>query len=151
MKGAYLEPPELAFPRKADTDEGYFRLGRRVVADDALKAGQRLAFGTHDAALLERLQQIAPQNGVWLAAIEFDKLYGIQPGLQDRLVRDGWPVRNLNSYGEHRSTWYMRRLAERPANVAFVLRHAFRRQECGMARRGLATVKRAAGSSRQSA
>ena len=127
VKGAYLEPSSLAWPRKADTDENYLRLGRRLMAGDALKAGARFAIGTHDAALVERLKEVARANGIRTAAIEFEMLYGIQQALQDSLVRDGWPVRVLISYGEHWFPWYMRRLAERPANVTFVLKNLLTR------------------------
>jgi len=122
VKGAYREPASLAFPRKADTDESFFRVASRLMAGDALKAGARLGIGTHDGSLVRRLQDLARTTDVPANAIEFEMLYGIQTTLQERVVREGWPLRVLISYGEHWFPWYMRRLAERPANVAFVLR-----------------------------
>jgi proline dehydrogenase len=125
VKGAYLEPPDIAFPKKADTDEHFYRLCTRALADDARKAGVLLHIGTHDIALADRLQAFIAQNGVPKSAYEFAMLYGIQRNQQVKLARAGERLRVLISYGEYWFPWYMRRLAERPANVWFVVRTMF--------------------------
>jgi proline dehydrogenase len=122
VKGAYLEPPELAYPRKQDVDANFYALSARLLSDDARRQGARLGIGTHDPRLIEQLQTLITSTGVPRDTYEFEMLYGIQRGLQSRLIRDGWPLRVLISYGEYWFPWYMRRLAERPANVAFILR-----------------------------
>jgi proline dehydrogenase len=122
VKGAYNEPADLAFPDKADVDANYLALAVRML--DARKADPRvrIAFGTHDGRLIETIRRKAAELGVPPDAFEFQLLYGIGRELQDRLARSGQPVRVLISYGSHWFPWYMRRLAERPANVGFVLR-----------------------------
>lgn len=123
VKGAYLEPADVAFPKKADTDENFYRLCTRLLAPDAQQAGCLLDIGTHDIALADRLSAWIAQNTVPPSAYEFSMLYGIQLGQQLRLARDGKRLRVLISYGEYWFPWYMRRLAERPANVGFVLKN----------------------------
>ena len=125
VKGAYLEAPEIAFPRKADTDENYYRLCTRLLAPDARKPGALLHIATHDVRLADRLSAYIAQNNVPQSAYEFAMLYGIQRGQQARLAREGKRLRVLISYGEYWFPWYMRRLAERPANVWFVFRTMF--------------------------
>ena len=125
VKGAYLEPPEVAFPRKADTDENFYRLCTRALAGDARKVGVLLHIGTHDIALADRLRGFIAQEGIPTSAYEFAMLYGIQRGQQLKLAREGERLRVLISYGEYWFPWYMRRLAERPANVWFVVRTMF--------------------------
>jgi len=125
VKGAYLEPPEIAFAKKADTDENYYRLCTRLLAPDARKPGAILHIATHDVGLADRLAGYIAQNNVPPSAYEFAMLYGIQRGQQARLAREGKRLRVLISYGEYWFPWYMRRLAERPANVWFVFRTMF--------------------------
>ena len=125
VKGAYLEAPEIAFARKADTDENYFRLCTRLLAPDARKPGALLHIATHDVALADRLSGFIREHDVPASAYEFAMLYGIQRGQQARLAREGNRLRVLISYGEYWFPWYMRRLAERPANVWFVFRTMF--------------------------
>ncbi|HSC28853.1 MAG TPA: proline dehydrogenase family protein [Vicinamibacterales bacterium] len=125
VKGAYLEPPEVAYPRKADVDENFYRLCVRLLSADAQQAGALLHIATHDAALADRLGAYIAHNSVPTSAYEFAMLYGIQRQQQLRLARDGRRLRVLISYGEYWFPWYMRRLAERPANVWFVIRNAF--------------------------
>jgi proline dehydrogenase len=125
VKGAYLEPPDVAFPKKADTDENYYKLCTRLLAPDARKRGAILHIATHDIALADRLSAYIAQNNVPQSAYEFAMLYGIQRGQQARLAREGKRLRVLISYGEYWFPWYMRRLAERPANVWFVIRTMF--------------------------
>src|SRR5690242_15555900 len=123
VKGAYNEPPDVAFPRKRDVDAAYLTLAGSLL--DRAQAGARPVFGTHDLALIGRLRDRALGAGVAPGAYEVHMLYGIRAADQRALVRDGVPVRVLVSYGSHWFPWYMRRLAERPANVWFVVRHLF--------------------------
>ncbi len=123
VKGAYLEPPEVAFPKKTETDENFFRLCMRLMSAEAQKAGCLLHIGTHDIPLSDRLSDWIHQNKVPPSAYEFAMLYGIQRQQQLRLAREGKRLRVLISYGEYWFPWYMRRLAERPANVGFVLKN----------------------------
>jgi proline dehydrogenase len=125
VKGAYLEPPDIAYPKKSDVDEAFYTLCTRLVAPDAQKAGALLHIATHDIALADRLVAFIKQNAVPTKAYEFAMLYGIQRGQQIRLAREGYRLRVLISYGEYWFPWYMRRLAERPANVWFVIRTMF--------------------------
>lgn len=123
VKGAYLEPADVAFPKKTETDESFFKLCMRLMAPDARQAGCLLHIGTHDVPLSDRLSDWIHQNKVPSSAYEFAMLYGIQRAQQVRLAREGKRLRVLISYGEYWFPWYMRRLAERPANVGFVLKN----------------------------
>jgi proline dehydrogenase len=125
VKGAYLEPPEVAFPRKTDVDANYYKLCTRLLAPDARKPGALLHIATHDIPLADRLSAYVAEQGVPASAYEFAMLYGIQRGQQLRLAGQGRRLRVLISYGEYWFPWYMRRLAERPANVWFVVRTMF--------------------------
>jgi len=126
VKGAYLEPADVAFPKKSDTDESFFKLCLRLMQPDARNAGCLLHIATHDVPLSDRLSDWISQNKVPSSAYEFAMLYGIQRGQQARLAREGKRLRVLISYGEYWFPWYMRRLAERPANVGFVLKNLIR-------------------------
>jgi proline dehydrogenase len=125
VKGAYLEPPEVAFPRKADVDANYYKLCTRLLSPDARKPGALLHIATHDIPLADRVSAYVAQQHVPASAYEFAMLYGIQRGQQLRLAGQGRRLRVLISYGEYWFPWYMRRLAERPANVWFVVRTMF--------------------------
>ena len=127
VKGAYLEPASIALPKKSDVDESFYRLSCRLLADDALKAGGRLHIATHDPTLVERVGRFIADRAVPKSAYEYAMLYGIQRPLQQRLVQAGRPLRVLIAYGEYWFPWYMRRLAERPANVGFVIKNIFAR------------------------
>lgn len=123
VKGAYREPKEIAFEKKSDTDRSFFELSVRLLE----RAADRKAlpvFGTHDLELLGRIRnearRIAPPPGSW----EVHMLYGIRMAEQRALAAAGVPVRTLISYGENWYPWYVRRLAERPANVWFVVKNA---------------------------
>lgn len=122
VKGAYLEPPDKAFPKKEDVDESYYRIAARLLSSDARAKGVRAIFGTHDPALIRRIEDLARAEGLSPDAIEFQMLYGIRRAEQVRLAAAGYRFRVLISYGEAWFAWYMRRLAERPSNVLFVLR-----------------------------
>ncbi|HWC72938.1 MAG TPA: proline dehydrogenase family protein [Gemmatimonadales bacterium] len=122
VKGAYNEPAEIAFPKKADVDENYRQLAAKLLRE----AGRQRAkpvFGTHDLPLIETIRKAAVAERVNPAAYEFHMLYGIRAAEQRRLASMGAKVRILISYGSAWFAWYMRRLAERPANVWFVLRN----------------------------
>ena len=125
VKGAYLEPPEIAYPKKADVDENFYTLACRLLSDEAQRSGTLLHIATHDPTLVARLNAFIEAHRVPKSAYEYAMLYGIQRPLQDRLVRAGEPLRVLIAYGEYWFPWYMRRLAERPANVWFVVRTMF--------------------------
>lgn len=125
VKGAYLEPPDVAYPKKSDVDENFYKLCCRLMADDAQKTGTLLHIATHDIALADRLTAFIDQHKVPTSAYEYAMLYGIQRGQQQRLASSGRRLRVLISYGEYWFPWYMRRLAERPANVTFVLKNMF--------------------------
>jgi len=124
VKGAYLEPPAIAFPNKADVDENYYKLACRMLADEAQRLGTLLHIATHDPRLVDRLNAFIVERGVPTSAYEYAMLYGIQRALQLRLAREGRRIRVLIAYGEYWFAWYMRRLAERPANVWFVVKNA---------------------------
>jgi proline dehydrogenase len=125
VKGAYKEPATMAFASKREVDESYFQLATRLLADEARRAGVFAGFGTHDGSLIERITRHAAATGVPRDAFEFEMLYGIRREAQTRLVADGYRLRVLVSYGDFWFPWYMRRLAERPANVLFVLKNLF--------------------------
>ena len=123
VKGAYHEPPDRAFPRKTDVDMNYFKLAKRLLSGEAKAAGVRAAFATHDRKLIRDIMDYAQASGAERQSFEFQMLYGIQRAEQLRLAREGWRQRVLISYGEYWFPWFMRRLAERPANLLFLLRN----------------------------
>lgn len=125
VKGAYSEPADRAFPRKKDVDENFFTLATRFLGDKALANRAMLAIATHDPRLIQRLQAFIAGAGAPDSAYEFEMLYGIRRALQQRLVVQGHRLRVLISYGEYWFPWYMRRLAERPANALFVVKSLF--------------------------
>jgi len=124
VKGAYAEPPELAYPRKADTDAAFESLAGTLL-DMARDEGCMPVFGTHDLPLIRRIEGRARDLGVEKGRYEIHMLYGIRMREQARLRAEGHGVATLISYGEAWYRWYMRRLAERPANVWFVVKSAF--------------------------
>lgn len=123
VKGAYKEPSDRAFPRKRDVDENFFALAKRLLGEEARRDGVRAAIATHDLKLIERIKEFAASSGLSKSQLEFQMLYGIQREGQKQLAREGYPVRVLISYGSYWFPWFVRRLAERPANVLFMLRH----------------------------
>jgi proline dehydrogenase len=125
VKGAYAEPPDVAYPRKADVDEAFVRLGKRMLSADARARGVRVGLGTHDPQVIARLNDYADGAGIAKDGYEIQMLYGIRRSDQARLAAAGHSVRVLISYGAEWFPWYMRRLAERPANLGFVLRSVF--------------------------
>jgi proline dehydrogenase len=124
VKGAYAEPASVAFPKKADTDAAYEMIAGQML-DAAARGGCLPIFGTHDMPLLRRIIAGARARGVRPGQYEVHMLYGIRDGEQQKLRVEGETVATLISYGEAWYRWYMRRLAERPANVGFVVRSMF--------------------------
>jgi proline dehydrogenase len=111
-KGAYAEPPSVAFPEKAGTDANYLKLARRL-----LDGGHFPAFATHDLRIIREIESWQPDA----KAFEFQMLYGIRTEVQRRLVGDGWGLRAYVPFGTDWYAYFMRRLAERPANLMFFL------------------------------
>lgn len=125
VKGAYNEPAELAYPKKKDVDENYFHLAQRILSPESRKLGVRAAIATHDRTIITRLNDWAAGQGVPKAGIEYQMLYGIQRAEQQRLAEAGYRSTVLVAYGAYWFPWFMRRLAERPANVLFLARNFF--------------------------
>jgi proline dehydrogenase len=125
VKGAYREAADLVFPKKHDVDSRFIDLAARMLAAAGLPTSPRLVFGTHDRAMIDAIVRKSEQAGIRRDAFEFHLLFGIQRAEQMRLSREGYRVRVLISYGDQWFAWYMRRLAERPANVLFAIRAMF--------------------------
>jgi proline dehydrogenase len=125
VKGAYNEPPEIAFPRKQDVDENYFELGKQMLKAKKENCCARAAFGTHDVELIRRLADFASAEGFAKKDFEVQMLYGIQRAEQERLATDGCASIVLVAYGTYWYPWFVRRLAERPANLWFIVRNVF--------------------------
>lgn len=120
-KGAYLEPAEVAYPDKADTDKSYVACMERLMKD-----GYYPGLATHDEAIIEHAKAYAKREGIEASRFEFQMLYGIRSDLQKQLVKDGYNMRCYVPFGTQWYPYFMRRLAERPANVWFVLHNAVR-------------------------
>ena len=117
VKGAYLESPDVAYPRKADVDHHYKQLIERALRDDGFSG-----IATHDEDAIRHAIGFAKAQGLRAGErFEFQMLYGVRPRLQRQLIAEGYPVRVAAPYGRAWYPYLMRRLAERPANVAFVL------------------------------
>jgi proline dehydrogenase len=129
VKGAYRETPEIAFPKKRDTDAASLQLAERLL--DHSPAGTFPVLGTHDLRLIRGVQERAEGRGLAAGAYEVHMLYGIRPALQRELASGGVRLRVLVSYGENWFPWYMRRIAERPANMWFVVRNLIPRGRRG--------------------
>lgn len=123
VKGAYREPGSISLTRRADIDDAFFRQGARLLGAD----GVRVALATHDVSLLDRLEVVAGALGRSRDSYEIQMLFGIRMEDQHRMAGAGYRVRTLISYGEQWYPWYVRRLAERPANLAFVAKNLFAR------------------------
>jgi proline dehydrogenase len=122
VKGAYQEPPDIAFAKKSDTDAAYVELSTTLLRNVGA-SGAFPVFGTHDLKIVATILETARTLGLARGGYEIHMLYGIKANEQARLATDGVAVRVLISYGVNWFPWYMRRLAERPANVWFVLRN----------------------------
>ena len=125
VKGAYNEPPTIAFPRKQDVDKNYFQLGRQMLRAKKENRCMRAAFGTHDVTLIRRLANCASEEGFAKKEFEVQMLYGIQGAEQERLASEGCTSIVLVAYGSYWYPWFVRRLAERPANLWFMVRNVF--------------------------
>ena len=121
VKGAYKEPKEIAFQQKSEVDRNYVRLTMML-----LSRGNFPAIATHDEAIINAACKYARDNGISKSAFEFQMLYGIRRDLQEKLVSQGYKVRIYVPYGSQWYPYLMRRLAERPANLIFVLSNALR-------------------------
>ena len=124
VKGAYKEPADIAFPEKRKVDENYLMLSKYLLRQTK-NEGIRVAYGTHDIKLQEQIKLEAERIGLEKENLEFQMLYGIKEREQMKLAEEGYNIRTLISYGKFWYPWYMRRLAERPANVGFVLKNLF--------------------------
>ena len=125
VKGAYQEPPDVAFPNKSDVDDSYFSLAQEMLKAKREGNCLRSVFGTHDVPLIRRLCDYVAQQGMPKNDCEIHMLYGIQRAEQERLARDGCRSVVLVAYGTYWYPWFVRRLAERPANLWFMLRNVF--------------------------
>lgn len=121
VKGAYQEPPDIAFPRKADVDANFVKLMEKLLA-----SGGYHAIATHDPRMIAATQTCARDRGLKPEQFEFQMLYGIRRQLQRGLLREGYRVRIYVPYGKEWYPYFMRRLAERPANLFFLIRNFFR-------------------------
>jgi len=117
-KGAYSEPPEVAFPDKKDVDANYVKVMQLL-----LSSGTYHGIATHDPKMIDATINFATREGIGKEKYEFQMLYGIRRDLQHQLARDGFNVRIYVPYGKHWYPYFMRRLAERPANIWFVLKN----------------------------
>ncbi|MGH9561370.1 MAG: proline dehydrogenase family protein [Terracidiphilus sp.] len=120
-KGAYNEPPEVAFPEKAQVDQNYLKLSRLL-----LDSSNDHALATHDPAMIDAAKAYAASRGIARDHFEFQMLYGVRRDLQQSLAREGYKVRVYVPFGTAWYPYFMRRLAERPANVLFLARNLFR-------------------------
>jgi proline dehydrogenase len=114
-KGAYLEPATVAFPDKKDVDAGYVEAMKRL-----MRRGRYPGLATHDAAIIAEAKRFATAEGIAPDRFEFQMLYGVRRDLQDAIVREGWRCRVYVPFGTQWYPYLMRRLAERPANIAFI-------------------------------
>lgn len=120
-KGAYDEPADIAFPKKADVDSNYLKLARIL-----LKSGVFHGIATHDENIIAEVKQFARAEGIPSSAYEFQMLHGVRRDLQQQLVREGYGLRVYVPFGSEWYPYFMRRLAERPANVLFIAKQMFR-------------------------
>jgi proline dehydrogenase len=120
-KGAYREPAQVAYPEKRDVDANYVRVMQLL-----LLSGIYHGIATHDPRMIAATQEFVAQHNISRDHFEFQMLYGIRTDLQERLIREGFRVRVYVPFGKDWFPYFMRRLAERPANVIFFLRHMFR-------------------------
>ena len=122
VKGAYLEPASIAYPDKAQVDRAYVELVER-----GLQEGAYIAVATHDEAIIRRVRAFTAREGIARDRFEFQMLYGVRPGRQRSIAGEGYKVLVASPFGPDWYPYFMRRLAERPANVGFFLKNLFRR------------------------
>ncbi len=123
VKGAYNEPPDIAFPKKRDVDLNYKRMLDLLLSHEAISRGTFTAVATHDEKLINYAKSLISERSIPLEYVEFQMLYGIRTDLQYSLVNDGYTVRVYVPFGDEWYPYFMRRLAERPANVIFLLKN----------------------------
>lgn len=126
VKGAYKEPPQIAYAKKSDTDANMVKLVKMMLSDHARKKGAHVAVATHDDAIISATQQYVRGHAVASKEFEFQLLYGIRRELQEQLVAQGYQVRVYVPYGTAWYPYFMRRLAERPANLWFFVSNFFK-------------------------
>ena len=122
VKGAYLEPAEIAYPEKKDVDRAYVE-----IVELGLRGGAYIAAATHDETIIRQIQALAEREGVGRDRFEFQMLYGVRPALQRSIAADGYKVLVATPFGPDWYPYLMRRLAERPANLGFFMRSLVRR------------------------
>lgn len=122
VKGAYLEPAEIAYPNKRDVDRAYLEIVKR-----GLQEGAYIAVATHDESIIEQVKALAGREGIGRDRFEFQLLYGVRPALQRSIAAEGYKVLVATPFGPDWYPYLMRRLAERPANLSFFLRSLVRR------------------------
>jgi proline dehydrogenase len=120
-KGAYKEPPEIAFQKKSEVDANYVKLMKIL-----MKSGIYHGLATHDEAIIKESKAFATREKIARDSFEFQMLHGIRRDLQQQLVREGWGMRVYIPFGTEWYPYFMRRLAERPANVFFIVKNFFR-------------------------
>lgn len=120
-KGAYKEPPDIAFPKKEDVDANYLKLAKMLMT-----SGIYHGLATHDEDIIEQIKQFAKSENIPSTAYEFQMLHGVRRDLQQKLVREGYGMRVYIPFGTEWYPYFMRRLAERPANVIFLAKNMFR-------------------------
>ena len=123
VKGAYKEASDVAFPKKQDVDRNFFELTQRLLGDEARKRNVRAAIATHDVELVRAANQFASSRGLGKQDYEFQMLYGIQSAELARLAREGYRALTFICYGTAWYPWFMRRMAERPANTWFAIKN----------------------------
>ena len=123
VKGAYHEPASAAFPKKSDVDENYFAIASALLRAKKNNQMGRCTFGTHDLGMIRRITELAAATAMAKTDVEVHMLYGIQRKEQQRLASDGWRSIVLIAYGHYWYPWFVRRLAERPANAWFLLKN----------------------------
>ncbi|WP_433973711.1 proline dehydrogenase family protein [Tunturiibacter lichenicola] len=125
-KGAYKEGPDIAFPAKADVDANYVKLMKRMATFSNNGKGVFCGIATHDEAIVEQMRTFVRENNIDKHAFEFQMLYGVRRDLQRKLAADGFGVRVYIPFGPEWYPYFMRRLAERPANVLFLAKNFFK-------------------------
>jgi proline dehydrogenase len=125
-KGAYKEPASVAFPEKKDVDENYVRCMEKLIQE-----GNYPGIATHDPAIIEHAKRFVQEKGIALDRFEFQMLYGVRRDLQEQLVREGYRMRVYVPFGTQWYPYLMRRLAERPANLAFITGNVVREMMSG--------------------
>jgi proline dehydrogenase len=126
-KGTYKEPPDIAFQKKKETDANYIKLLAIMLSKEALAGGAYPEIATHDEKIVNWAIDYIKQNNIPADKFEFQMLYGIRRELQDKIIKQGYRMRVYLPYGTHWYPYFMRRLAERPANLWFLMKNFFKR------------------------